>query len=78
MKLVVAIHDVTPAHERAIFDLWALCRSRDVTPALLVVPSAIVPEECNVLINPLHADSAGISAGKVRRWLYDPRLVRSV
>ena len=42
--------------------------------ALLVVPSVIVPEELNVLINPLHPDSTGIRAQKVRRWLYDPRL----
>ena len=42
--------------------------------ALLVVPSVIVPEECNVLINPAHADSVGISAVKQRKWLYDPRL----
>ena len=44
--------------------------------ALLIVPSVIVPEELNVLINPRHPDSARISAAKVRRWLYDPRLAR--
>lgn len=42
--------------------------------ALLVVPSVIVPEEANVLINPAHADSARVAAVKQRRWLYDPRL----
>jgi RES domain-containing protein len=42
--------------------------------ALLILPSAIVPEECNILINPQHPDSAGITAAKQRRWLYDPRL----
>ncbi|WLE64193.1 MULTISPECIES: RES family NAD+ phosphorylase [Burkholderia] len=42
--------------------------------ALFVVPSAIVPEEMNVLINPLHADAAKITATKIRRWSYDPRL----
>ena len=46
--------------------------------ALLIVPSVIVPEECNLLINPQHPDSAQISATKVRKWLYDPRLARSV
>jgi RES domain-containing protein len=45
--------------------------------ALLVVPSVIVPEELNVLINPLHSDSARIIAAKVRRWLYDPRLTKT-
>ena len=47
---------------------------RSKISALLVVPSVIVPEELNVLINPQHADSAKISAVKVRKWLYDPRL----
>ena len=42
--------------------------------ALLIVPSVIIPEEANVLINPSHPDSAKLSARKVRRWLYDPRL----
>lgn len=46
--------------------------------ALLLVPSVIVPEERTVLINPGHASSAGITAAKLRRWLYDPRLVRAV
>jgi RES domain-containing protein len=42
--------------------------------AILRVPSVIVPEEENILINPAHPDAAGITATKVRRWLYDPRL----
>jgi RES domain-containing protein len=46
--------------------------------ALLLVPSVIVPEECNVLINPAHADSARITAVKQRKWLYDPRLAGTV
>ena len=45
--------------------------------ALLIVPSVIVPEEPNVLINPNHPDAASISAAKVRRWLYDPRLKKA-
>lgn len=44
--------------------------------ALLVVPSIVVPEETNVLINPANGDAARITARKVRKWLYDPRLVR--
>jgi RES domain-containing protein len=50
---------------------------RSGSSALLVVPSVIVPEEFNVLINPQHPDSARITAAKVRKWLYDPRLTRS-
>ena len=45
--------------------------------ALLVVPSVIVPEEFNVLINPQHSGSTRISATKVRKWLYDPRLTKT-
>jgi hypothetical protein len=37
------------------------------------VPSVIVPDEFNVLINPLHAAAAGIVATTVKRWVYDPR-----
>jgi len=43
--------------------------------ALLVVPSVIVPEEFNVLINPQSSASVGITANKVRKWLYDARLI---
>ncbi len=42
--------------------------------ALLVVASAIVPQENNVLINPAHPDAARITAHKLSQWLYDPRL----
>lgn len=45
--------------------------------AVLIVPSVIVPEEFNVLINPQHPDSTKIAAAKVRKWLYDPRLTKA-
>lgn len=53
---------------------WA----RAATSLLLRVPSVIVPEESNVLINPRHPDIAAIKARKVRKWIYDPRIVRSM
>jgi RES domain-containing protein len=43
--------------------------------AVLCVPSIVVPEEQNVLINPQHSDAKAIKAIKLRRWEYDPRLV---
>ena len=49
---------------------------RDKRSALLVVPSVIVPEEHNVLINPRHPDAALITAEKVRKWTFDPRLAK--
>jgi RES domain-containing protein len=42
--------------------------------ALLEVPSVVVPEEMNVLINPLHSDSKAITATKLRKWTYDARI----
>lgn len=44
--------------------------------SLLLVPSVIVPEEHNILVNPAHPDSGRISAKKIRKWLYDPRLAK--
>ncbi|HEX8755582.1 MAG TPA: RES domain-containing protein [Steroidobacteraceae bacterium] len=41
------------------------------------VPSVIVPEEANILINPRHRDARRLRARKVRRWMYDPRLART-
>lgn len=41
---------------------------------LLLVPSVIVPEEFNVLINPKHKDAHHIRAKVVRPYIYDPRL----
>jgi RES domain-containing protein len=50
-------------------DRWiAGCRS-----PLLAVPSVIVPDEFNVLINPLHPAIARVVATTVKRWVYDPR-----
>jgi RES domain-containing protein len=50
-------------------DQWA----REVRSALLRVPSTIVEEEENVLVNPLHPDFAQVVVTKVRRFLYDAR-----
>lgn len=38
------------------------------------VPSVIIPEETNILINPGHRDAKRLRSRKVRRWTYDPRL----
>ena len=40
---------------------------------LALVPSVVIPEEFNVLINPFHLDLAKIKATKIRKWNYDPR-----
>ena len=66
--------DAQPAGRASIGSGTGWLRSR--SSAVLLVPSAIVPEEYCVLVNPAHPDSAGIRAVKSRRWLYDPRLTR--
>jgi len=43
--------------------------------AVLVVPSIVVPEESNILINPQHPDASGLTAIKLRKWRYDERLL---
>lgn len=42
--------------------------------AILLVPSVVVPEEFNILLNPTHPDAAKITARPIRRWAYDYRL----
>lgn len=48
----------------------AWCRAG--ATALLEVPSVLVPEEANLLINPRHPDSARLRATPLRKWLVAP------
>lgn len=57
---------------RAIGDRW-LQAGRS---ALLRVPSAVVPETFNVLLNPGHADAAQLEVMQVGEHAIDPRLLR--
>lgn len=52
---------------------WATGRAS----LLARVPSIVVPEESNVLVNPAHPAIASVRAEKVRRWLYDARLAKA-
>lgn len=54
----------------AVGDAWL----RAGTSALLKVPSVIIPEEYNVLINPAHPEARHIKASVARQFIYDPRL----
>lgn len=60
-----------------IGDKWLL-NTATTAPPILLVPSVIVPEEFNALINPLHPLAALITGTKVRKWLYDNRLDKPV
>jgi len=42
---------------------------------LAEVPSIVVPEEFNILINPRHPDAGNLTPKKIRRWNYDTRLM---
>jgi RES domain-containing protein len=53
---------------------WGTDWARASSTLLARVPSVVVPDEFNVLINPTHPDSGGVKAEKARKWLYDFRL----
>ena len=51
-------------------DAW-LMSERSV---VMVLPSAIMPEDAIILINPKHKDASKITASRLRKWDYDARL----
>lgn len=53
---------------------WGTAWVAGMTTVLAVVPSVIVPEEVNILINPTHTDVSKVTATKVRKWTYDQRI----
>lgn len=55
----------------AIGDEWL----REMRSAALAVPSAIVPEEFTLLLNPQHPGFARIAIGAGRPFVFDPRLL---
>ncbi|MDQ6885689.1 MAG: RES family NAD+ phosphorylase [Gemmatimonadota bacterium] len=57
---------------QAAGDEWA----RAGSTLALRVPSAIVPEEENVLLNPLHAQMARVRVVARRDFSFDPRIAR--
>jgi RES domain-containing protein len=57
---------------RALGDAWLKSRRS----ALARVPSAILPDTYNYLLNPLHADAARITIAEVHSAALDPRILR--
>ncbi len=53
---------------------WGTKWATECGTLIAEVPSVVVPEESNILINPAHADIALVAARKLRRWSYDTRL----
>lgn len=59
------------ASSQAVGDNWA----REARSAVLAVPSAVVPEEINYLLNPNHAQFSTIAIGDPSLCRFDPRLI---
>jgi RES domain-containing protein len=57
---------------RAISDRWV----KNQSSAVLRVPSIVVPDEYNYLINPAHPDFVKIDIGKPIVYYFDPRLTK--
>lgn len=51
-------------------DAWL----KKASSPVLLVPSVIIPEEYNLLINPVHPEARKITAKVRRQYIYDPRL----
>ncbi len=64
--------DSTPAgrSSRRWGDRWLLGQGS----LIALVPSVIVPEECNALINPAHPGASSLLPTVIRPWTYDSRL----
>jgi len=57
---------------RAIGDRWI----KEQSSAVLRVPSIVVPDEYNYLLNPTHPDFSQIKIGKPTISYFDPRLTK--
>ena len=60
-----------PESLRALGDRWV----RRGASAVLRVPSAVIPEESNYLLNPGHPDAARVSVVAIEPFAFDARLV---
>jgi RES domain-containing protein len=62
-----------PAELAAIGDAWV----REAQSAVLAVPSAVIEEETNFLLNPAHPDFSKVVIGDADAFEFDPRLIKS-
>ena len=60
-----------PEWQSELGDMWI----EDGTFLWLAVPSAVVPQEYNVLVNPLHARMADVRVASTRAFSFDKRLL---
>ena len=66
--------DPVPPNVQVMGSRWAAAGES----AVLVVPSAVVPQERNFLLNPQHPDFAQIRIGRSTAFDFDQRLVHAV
>ena len=64
-------HAPSPPECHEIGDRWA----RNGQHLLLRVPSVLVPEESNLLVNPMHRDAPLVHVSGSRPFSFDPRLL---
>lgn len=64
--------DVEPAGKVSMD--WGTAWIQGKATLLAEVPSVIVPEEHNILINPKHPHASKLTAVKIRKWTYDHRI----
>ena len=62
--------DPTPQSARRIGDQWF----RERKSAVLAVPSSVIREEWNYLLNPQHPDFSQMTLGKAKPFQFDARL----
>jgi RES domain-containing protein len=60
-----------PPSTKRLGDAWV----RSSRSAILAVPSVIIPDEINYLLNPAHADFKKTAIGKPADFGFDPRLL---
>ncbi len=90
MAMEIQVPDDAPVEEIAVADLPRGWNREKGNPACveigdrwvaegralaLRVPSAIVPEEVNCLLNPAHPDADRVEVIQVREFAFDPRLL---
>jgi len=61
----------SPEATRDVGTRWV----REGKTAVLVVPSAVVPQENNYLLNPAHPEFSRLRIGKPQAFRFDPRLL---
>lgn len=69
-ELDIEVVETTPPAPAAFGDTWL----REQRTPILRVPSAIVPESSNLLLNPVHPSAARARVAVIRAFTFDPRL----